>query len=151
MWQEGLQAAAGRELVLARTKETALKLGKRRAPSPILVTIQAQAAAKSGITFTGYGEELFLATALPRDFLTMPAPPPPEEKPRFRSSPQQRRPPREPFWWIFPHPERQAPPAPRQKSRARMEVRGPGLKKTKGKRGKGERGKRIKDAVVSSQ
>jgi putative RNA 2'-phosphotransferase len=81
VWQEGLKAGAGGELVLARTKETALKLGKRRAPAPILVTIQAQAAAKSGIGFTGYGDELFLAPSLPRNFLTMPAPPPPEEKP----------------------------------------------------------------------
>lgn len=82
IFQEGLKAAAGQELLLARTKETALKLGKRRAPTPILITIQTQAAAKVGISFTGYGEELFLATALPREFLQMPAPAPPEVKPK---------------------------------------------------------------------
>ena len=82
VWLEGLKAIAGQELVLARTKETALKLGKRRAPSPVLITIQAQAAAKSGLTFSGYGEELYLAPALPREFLQMPAPAPLEEKPR---------------------------------------------------------------------
>jgi putative RNA 2'-phosphotransferase len=81
VWQEGLKAAAGQELVLARTKETALKLGKRRAPDPILITIQAQAAVKSGLSFTGYGEELWLALALPRDFLQMPAPLPPSVQP----------------------------------------------------------------------
>jgi putative RNA 2'-phosphotransferase len=80
VWQEGLKAAAGQELVLARSKETALKLGKRRAPAPIPVTIQAQAAAQAGIAFAGYGEELYLAGQIPREFLTMPAPPPPEEK-----------------------------------------------------------------------
>ena len=33
VWQEGLKAAAGRELLLARTPAVALKLGKRRAPA----------------------------------------------------------------------------------------------------------------------
>lgn len=82
VWQEGLKAAGGQELVLARTKETALKLGRRRAPVPILITIQAQAAAKSGLAFTGYGEELFLTPALSRQFLQMPAPPPPSVQPK---------------------------------------------------------------------
>jgi hypothetical protein len=82
VWQDGLKAPAGQELVLARSKETALKLGKRRAPTPILVTIQAQAAAKAGAAFSGYGDELFLAAALDREFLQLPAPPPPEEKPK---------------------------------------------------------------------
>jgi len=86
VWLEGLKAAAGQELVLARTKEMALKLGRRRAPAPILITIQAQAAAKSGLSFAGYGEELFLALALPREFLTMPMPPPPQEKPKPATS-----------------------------------------------------------------
>jgi putative RNA 2'-phosphotransferase len=82
VWQEGLKAPAGQELVLARSKETALKLGKRRAPVPILVTIQAQAAAKAGAALSAYGEELFLAEALPREFLQLPTPAPPEEKPK---------------------------------------------------------------------
>lgn len=80
VWQEGLKTVAGQEMVLARTKETALKLGRRRAPSPVLVTIQAQAAAKAGVSFTGYGEELFLTAGLPREFLQLSAPPPPEAK-----------------------------------------------------------------------
>lgn len=82
VWQEGLKAAASQELVLARTKETALKLGKRRAPTPVLITIQAQAAAKSGLSLAGYGDELFLIPALPREFLQMPAPPPPAVQPK---------------------------------------------------------------------
>jgi len=81
VWQEGLKADAGRELLLARTPDTALKLGKRRAPTPVLVTIQAQAAAQAGLTFSGYGEELFLAPGLPREFLQLPTPPAPEKKP----------------------------------------------------------------------
>jgi putative RNA 2'-phosphotransferase len=82
VWQDGLKAPAGQELVLARSKETALKLGKRRAPAPILVIIQAQAAYKAGASFSGYGEELLVAAALDREFLQLPVPPLPEEKPK---------------------------------------------------------------------
>lgn len=82
VWQEGLKAPTAGDLVLARTKETAWKLGKRRAPAPILVTIQAGAAAKKGSEFTGYGEELFLAQSVSRDFLQLPAPLVQEDKPK---------------------------------------------------------------------
>lgn len=83
VWEEGLKPACGRELVLAATRETALKLGRRRAPDLVLVTVQAQAAARSGITFQGYGEELFLApAAIARDFLQMPPPPQSPAKPK---------------------------------------------------------------------
>jgi putative RNA 2'-phosphotransferase len=68
--------------VLAATPELALKLGRRRAPDPVLVTVQAQAADRRGISFTGYGEGLYLAPALPRDFLQLPPPPQAPEKPK---------------------------------------------------------------------
>ena len=51
---------------MAASAELALKLGQRRSPEPVLVTVRAQAAAKSGLTFTGYGEDLYLAPALSR-------------------------------------------------------------------------------------
>jgi putative RNA 2'-phosphotransferase len=80
VWEEGLKPPPEKELVLAATPETALKLGRRRGPQPVLVTVQAQAAAQSGIAFQGYGEELYLAPALPREFLQLPPPPLPPEK-----------------------------------------------------------------------
>jgi putative RNA 2'-phosphotransferase len=82
VWEEGLKPPPDRELVLAATPELAIKLGRRRTPAPILVTVQAQAAARRGIGFTGYGEGLYLAPALPRDFLQLPPPPQAPEKPR---------------------------------------------------------------------
>jgi putative RNA 2'-phosphotransferase len=88
VWEQGLQAPPHQELVLARTPATALKLGRRRAPQPVLVTIQAQAAAKKGVVFQGYGEELFLAPALPREFLQLPAPPQAGEKPKPEKAPR---------------------------------------------------------------
>jgi putative RNA 2'-phosphotransferase len=82
VWEEGLRSPAGEELVLARSPEMALKLGKRRAPEPVPVTVQAQAAARQGVTFTAYGEELFLAREIPRSFLELSSPPPVKEAPR---------------------------------------------------------------------
>ena len=82
MWEEGLKPPPDRELVLAATPELAKKLGRRRAPDPILVTVQAQAATRRGLSFTGYGEGLYLAPALPRDFLQLPPPPQAPEKPK---------------------------------------------------------------------
>ncbi len=89
VWHEGLKPPPGRELVLAVRPELALKLGRRRAPEPVLVTVQARAAAGAGITLQSYGEELFLAPALPREFLQMP-PPQGKEKPRPEAAPPPR-------------------------------------------------------------
>jgi putative RNA 2'-phosphotransferase len=74
VWEEGLKPPPQKELVLAATRETAMKLGRRRAPEPVIVTVQAQAAVRAGIPFQGYGDELFLAPALPREFLQLPPP-----------------------------------------------------------------------------
>ncbi|MBM4286159.1 MAG: hypothetical protein FJ128_13090 [Deltaproteobacteria bacterium] len=88
VWADGLKAPADRELVLARTPETALKLGRRRDPKPLLVKIQAPAAARAGVALQGYGEELWLATAIPREFLELPPPPPAPAKPAKEARPQ---------------------------------------------------------------
>ncbi|MCL4502478.1 MAG: hypothetical protein M1438_11595 [Deltaproteobacteria bacterium] len=83
VWQEGLRPPGGGELMLARSKDIALKLGRRRAQYPIMVTIQAQAATRQGSEFTGYGEDFFLTQSIPRDFLQLPAPLIQEEKPKI--------------------------------------------------------------------
>ncbi len=89
VWEEGLKPLPDREMVLAATPDLAKKLGRRRAPDPILVTVQAQAAARRGLSFTGYGDGLYLAPALPRDLLQLPPPPQVPEKPK----PERPRPP----------------------------------------------------------
>jgi putative RNA 2'-phosphotransferase len=89
VWEEGLKLPPDRELVLSTTKDIAVKLGRRRAPEPILVTVQAQGAARRGISLTGYGEGLYLSPALPRDLLQLPTPPQVPEKPK----PEKLRPP----------------------------------------------------------
>ena len=75
VWEQGLKPPPGRELILARRPEMALRLGKRRANHPVPVTVQTQPAIRKGIVFQAYGEELFLASAaIPREFLTLSAP-----------------------------------------------------------------------------
>lgn len=91
VWEEGLKPPPGRDLVLAATRDLALKLGRRRSPEPVLVSVQAQAAARAGVALQGYGEELFLApAAIPRDFLQMPPPP---AAPREKAKPEKTAPP----------------------------------------------------------
>ena len=82
VFESGLKAPRGQELLLAATPEKALKLGHRRSPDPILVTVQAQAAARVGLTFQTYGEGLCLAQEIPRKFLQLASPPPKPEKPK---------------------------------------------------------------------
>jgi putative RNA 2'-phosphotransferase len=92
VWEQGLKPPPGRELVLARTPGMARRLGKRRANEPVLVTVAAQAAARKGLNFQAYGEELYLAAALiPREFLTLPGPP--KEMPPSKAAPKPKTPP----------------------------------------------------------
>ena len=92
VWDEGLKPPPGRELVLARRPDLARRLGRRRAHDPTPVTVAAQAAARAGIAFQAYGEELFLVAApIPREFIQMPGPskevPPPKAAAKPKAPP----------------------------------------------------------------
>jgi putative RNA 2'-phosphotransferase len=91
VFEAGLMAPAGQELLLAYTRELALKLGRRRSPDPILVTVQAEKAARAGVALVAYGEDLSLAREIPRQFLQL-APPPVKqpEKPKPEKAPPPR-------------------------------------------------------------
>lgn len=82
VYTAGLKAPRGQELLLADTPALALKLGRRRSPDPVLVTVQAQAAARTGVVWEKYGEHLYLALEVPRKFLQLPPPLPKPEKPK---------------------------------------------------------------------
>jgi putative RNA 2'-phosphotransferase len=141
VWEEGLKPPPAQELVLTSTPEAALKMGGRRGAA-VLVTIRAQAAARAGVSFKSYGEELFLAPPLPREFLQMPAPPPSKEKPKPA---QPARPPAIPGALIMDLSEiiQGAAPKPR-KYKGEPAWKAGARKKEWEKRGKGERGKRGK-------
>jgi len=82
VFASGLKAPRGQEVLLADTPELALKLGRRRSPDPVLVTVQAQAASQTGVIWEKYGEHLYLAQEVPRKFLQLASPPPKPEKPK---------------------------------------------------------------------
>jgi putative RNA 2'-phosphotransferase len=93
VFEAGLRAPAGQELLLAPSKELALKFGRRRSPDPIVVTVQAQAAARAGVALVAYGEDLFLAREIGRPFLqlaTPPVTPARPEKPKPEKAPPSR-------------------------------------------------------------
>jgi putative RNA 2'-phosphotransferase len=139
VWEEGLKPLPDRELVLAATPELAKKLGRRRAPDPVMVTVQAQAAARRGISFTGYGEGLYLAPALPRDVLQLPPPLQVPEKPK-PSIPRPQAP--TPGSFILDLPGMLQPAAkPRSKSKKTEPDWKAGTRALRKKRGKGEKGR----------
>ncbi|MCB9782336.1 MAG: hypothetical protein H6751_05170 [Candidatus Omnitrophica bacterium] len=65
--EKGIEPTDGREIVLARTPEMALRIGNRRDPKPILVEINTEIAASQGAHFLSYGAQLFLVDRLPKD------------------------------------------------------------------------------------
>jgi putative RNA 2'-phosphotransferase len=75
VFEAGLKAPLGQELLLATTRELALKLGRRRSPDPVLVTVQAEKAARAGVGLVAYGDDLYLAQETPRHFLQLAQPP----------------------------------------------------------------------------
>jgi len=90
VFASGLNAPRGQEVLLADTPELALKLGRRRSPDPVLVTVQAQAAVRTGVTLQRYGEHLYLTLEVPRKFLQLAPPPPKPEKPKPEKAPPPR-------------------------------------------------------------
>ncbi|MBU0516965.1 MAG: hypothetical protein KJ621_19595, partial [Proteobacteria bacterium] len=83
----GLSPAGNRPwVVLAVEEEMALRLGRRLEPEPVLVTVQAVAAADMGYAFRRAGERLFVSDYLPPEVLSGP-PLREEERPASRRPP----------------------------------------------------------------
>jgi putative RNA 2'-phosphotransferase len=106
VWQEGLKPPGEQELLLADSPDLALKVGRRRAPQPVLVTVMTAPARKQGVQFTGYGEHWYLAPALPREVLQVPTPPLAKEPAR----PEKKPPPPPPGAVVMDLPQFMQPP-----------------------------------------
>ncbi|HDM79336.1 MAG TPA: hypothetical protein ENG51_23170 [Deltaproteobacteria bacterium] len=78
IYNHGLKAAGRPFLPLCRTKELALRIGKRRDKSPLLLEINAEEAFLEGIIFRAHGENMFLAEEIPSRFIS--GPPLPERE-----------------------------------------------------------------------
>jgi putative RNA 2'-phosphotransferase len=96
----GLEAKNDAPLVLAKSEDFALRLGRRRDAEPVLVTVQAHQAMDQGVLFSSLGDELFLADWIPAACLM--GPPVPERI----ASPKKAKPkPEKPAGPVMPSPE----------------------------------------------
>lgn len=77
--ERGLIPAGRPHVQLSTTEEMALRLGKRRDPNPILLTVQAGRASEQGTVFYRPQELIYLVEAIRPDFIV--SPPLPKEKP----------------------------------------------------------------------
>lgn len=80
--KHGLRPGSRPYVPLATTEEMALRIGRRRDPKPILLTVHAAQAHDSGHPFFTCGDLLYLVNALPARFLSGPPlqEPPPSRK-----------------------------------------------------------------------
>lgn len=76
--KRGLEANQAGPVLLAEEREWALRLGRRRGPDPVLVTVQAHHAADQGVVFALCGPSLYFCDWLPASCLMGPKV---EEKP----------------------------------------------------------------------
>lgn len=76
----GIEDAGPPGVVMSADNQMALRIGRRRDPEPVLLTVRPRALVQAGATIERYGEHLFIASALPPG--TFSAPPLPKDKPQ---------------------------------------------------------------------
>lgn len=79
--EKGLTPAGTRAVVLGTEKDMALRIGRRRDPSPVLLEVHTDKARDRGIVFRRVHELVYLTDAVPPECLTGPPPPKEKEKP----------------------------------------------------------------------
>ncbi|MFH1138818.1 MAG: RNA 2'-phosphotransferase [Pseudomonadota bacterium] len=83
--ERGLTPAGRAFVPLADTREMALRIGRRRDPDPILLTVLAASAEERGVVFRRPQEHVYLVEELAPEFFT--GPPLPKEKPETVKKP----------------------------------------------------------------
>lgn len=63
--ERGLTAAANPYLILSSDKTMALRLGQRRDNNPVLLSVHVKSTQGKGVTYTKYGETLYLTDFIP--------------------------------------------------------------------------------------
>jgi len=76
--KQGLRRSGNDPVFLAVSETMATRIGKRRDPEPVLLTVHAKKAFEAGKRFFKYGELMFTTPYLPADYLV--GPPLPREK-----------------------------------------------------------------------
>lgn len=77
--EKGLNATEGEKIVLATAADLALRIGRRRDPQPVLLTVNVEKVLARGTALQQVGELVYTADAIPVGCFT--APPLPKEKP----------------------------------------------------------------------
>ncbi len=70
--EKGLKPFKGSWVVLSRTQELAMRIGRRRDPNPVIIQIKAQEASKGNMVFFAIQGDLFLVEQVPPEFLEGP-------------------------------------------------------------------------------
>jgi putative RNA 2'-phosphotransferase len=73
-------------VLLATTEKLAQRIGRRRDPAPVLLTIQAKRAFEAGVKFSKQGEFIYMTDHVPVGYFT--GPPLPKEKKKEDSKPK---------------------------------------------------------------
>ena len=76
--QRGIIPMGQQHVFLATTEELALRMGRRRDPAPVLLTVHAQRAFEAGEKFSRQGELIYIVDHVPVDYFS--GPPLPKEK-----------------------------------------------------------------------
>lgn len=137
--KHGLRPGSRLYVPLATTEEMALRIGKRRDPKPILLTVHAALAHDSGHPFFTSGDLLYLVKTLPAPFLSGPPlrEPPPSRKIPKKEPPKPLKPevPKMTGSFLL-DPERDPDPMRRQRRKREKEQK---RQRTKERRDKGRR------------
>lgn len=90
--EKGIRPTFQPEVVCSDNIEMAERIGRRRSPAPILLTIHAGRAADHNIYFLQAGEGLYITDCIPPDIFTGPPLPKEPEKPAKAEKPVQQQP-----------------------------------------------------------
>jgi len=86
--RKGLFPTQYPSVCLSREEPLALRIGRRRDPKPVLISVHAARAYEEGIAFSRYGELLYLVESVPPEYLE--GPPLPKEKPLPKKPPEEK-------------------------------------------------------------
>lgn len=87
VYDRGIDPMGRHHVFLATTDALALRIGKRRDPKPVLLTVQALRASQQGLTFSRQGEAIYLVDHVPVGLFSGPPLPKEKEESKKRKEP----------------------------------------------------------------
>ena len=85
---KGIFPAGHQRVILSSEKEMALRLGKRKDPAPVLLTVQTQLSEENGVVFYHAGGDLYQARFIPAGCFTAPPLPKKALEPKKAAKPK---------------------------------------------------------------